>query len=105
MVDAAEMYVLTREAALINFPDPGFHYQVDGTLSPVAQRDANVICSAAITVYIFQQNVKGAVNKASNKAVPKVYRPNPNVRGVKECCHNNNPPGIIARLTTRYGQK
>jgi hypothetical protein len=43
MVDAANMYALTGEAAWIDFPDPGFHRQEDRILNPVAQRDANTI--------------------------------------------------------------
>jgi hypothetical protein len=105
MVDAAEMYALTGESAWIGFPDPGFHRQVDGTLNPVAQRDADAIFSAAIIVYTSQQNVKGAVNDALNEAVPKAYRRNPNVMGVREFRPNDDPREIIARLTKRYGQK
>jgi hypothetical protein len=41
MVDAAEMYALTGELAWINFSDPDFHRQADGTLNLVAQRDAD----------------------------------------------------------------
>ena len=40
-VDAVKGYTLAGETAWINFPDPGFHRQVDGTLNPVTQCDAN----------------------------------------------------------------
>ena len=105
MVDAAEMYALTGEAAWIGFPDPGFHRQVDGTLNQVAQRDADAIFSAAIIVYTSQQNAKGAVNDALNEVVPKAYRRNPNVMGVSEFRPNDDQREIIARPTKQYGQK
>ena len=105
MVDAANIYALTGEAAWINFPNPGFHRQADGTLNPVAQCDANAIFRAAIIVYTSQQNVKGAVNNTLNKAVPKAYRCNPNVIRVREFRPNDDPRQIIAFLTTRYGHK
>ena len=105
MVDAADIYALTEEAAWINFYDPGFHRQADGSLNPVAKRDADAIFGAAIIVYTSQQNVKGAFNDALNEAVPKAYRRNPNVIGVREFRPNDDPRKIIALLTTRYGQK
>ena len=36
MVDQAEIDALTEEPAWIDFPNPGFHRQADGTLDPVA---------------------------------------------------------------------
>ena len=51
MVDTADFYALTGETPWIGFPDPGFHRQANGSLNPVAQRDANVIFNAAIMVY------------------------------------------------------
>ena len=105
MVDATEMYTLTREAAWIGFLDPGFHRQAGSTLNPVAQRDANARFSAVIIVYTSQQNVRGAVNDALNKAVPKAYRRNPNGIRVREVRQKNDPREVIATLTTCYGQK
>ena len=84
MVDTAGIYALTGETAWIDFPDPGFHCQADGSLNPVAQQDAEAIFNVAIMVYTSQQNVKGAVNDALNEAVPKAYRRNPNIIGVRE---------------------
>ena len=49
--------------------------------------------------------MKGAVNDALNKAVPKAYRRNPNVIGIREFRPNKDPRQIIALLTTRYGQR
>ena len=51
IVDAAEIYALTREAAWIDFPDPGFYRQADRTLNPVIQHTADAIFSAAIIAY------------------------------------------------------
>jgi hypothetical protein len=105
MVDAPEIYALTGEVAWINFPDPGFHCQADGTLNPIGQCDADAIFSAAIIVYTSQQNLKAAVNDALNKSVPKAYRRNPNVIEVREFRPNSDPREIIATLTLRHGQK
>ena len=105
MVDAAYMYALMWETPWIDFPDPGFHRQADGSLNPVAQRDAEAIFNATIMVYTSQQNVKGAVNDALNEAVPEAYCCNPNVIGVREFWLNNDPRQIIALLATRYRQK
>ena len=49
--------------------------------------------------------MKGAVNDALNKAVPKAYRHNPNVIGVRKFRPNDDLRKIIATLMTRYGQK
>ena len=68
----------------MNFPDPGFHRQANGLLDPVGQRDAEAIFNANIMVLTSQQNVKGAINDALNEAVPKAYRHNPVVIGVRE---------------------
>ena len=76
-----------------------------GLLDPVAQRDAEAIFNANIMVFTSQQNVKGAINDALNEAVPKAYRRNPVVIGVREFRPNDNPRDIIAALTVRYGQK
>ena len=62
MVDTADVYALTGEVAWINFSNPGFHRQADGSLDPIAQRDANTISGAATMVYTTQHNVKGAVS-------------------------------------------
>ena len=104
MVDATGIYALTGNTPWINFLDPGFHRQADGSLNPVAQRDAEAIFNAAIMVYTSKQNVKVAVNDALNRAVPKVYRRNPTVIGVREFRPNDDPRQIIASLTMWYGQ-
>ena len=105
VVDAAEIYVLTRELAWINFPNPGFHCQADGTLNQSAQRNVVAIVSVSIIVYTSKQNAKGAVNDALNEAVPKVYHHNPTVIGVRELRPNDDPRKIIATLTRRCRQK
>jgi hypothetical protein len=105
MVDAPPIYALTGEVPWVDFPDPGFHRQADGTLNPIGQRDADAIFSAAIIVFTSQQNVKAAVNDALNKSIPKAYRRNPNIIGVREFRANDDPREIIATLTRRYGQK
>ena len=74
-------------------------------LNPFAQRDAKAVFNAAIIVYTSQQNVKGAVNDAPNKVVPKAYRHNPNVIGVREFRPNDNLRQTIASLTMCYDQK
>ena len=51
MVDATDVYALTREAAWIDFPNPGLHRQADGYLNPVTQRNADTIFGAATLVY------------------------------------------------------
>ena len=51
MVDATNVYALTREAAWIDFPNPGLHRQADGYLNPVTQRNADTIFGAATLVY------------------------------------------------------
>ena len=99
MIDQEEIYELTGEPAWIDFPDPGFHRQADGLLDPVAQRDAEAIFNANIMVFTSQQNVKGAINDALNEAVPKAYRRNPVVIGVRDFRPNNDPRDIIAALT------
>ena len=104
MVDQAEIYALTGETAWIDFADPGFRRQADGSLDPVTQRNAEANFNANIMVYTSQQNVKGAVNDALNEAVPKAYCRNPIVIGVREFRPNDDPQEIIAALTTRYGQ-
>ena len=52
MVDATDVSALTGEAAWIDFPNPGFYRQADGTLNPVAHRDAGVTFGMAIIVYV-----------------------------------------------------
>ena len=105
MVDAPEIYALTGEVPWVQFPDPGFHRQADGTLDATGQRDADAIFTAASKVYTSQQNVKAAVNEALNVAIPRAYRRNAGVIGVREFRANDDPREIIATLTRRYGQK
>ena len=54
MVDQAEIYALTGETAWIDFADLGFRRQANGSLDPVAQRNAEAIFNVAIMVYTFQ---------------------------------------------------
>ena len=89
MVDQVKMYALTGEPVWIDFPNPGFHRQANGSFDPVVQRDAKAIFNAAIMVYTSQQNVKGALNGALNKAVAKAYRHNHNVIWVREFLPHN----------------
>ena len=77
MMGAAEIHALKKAALRINFPDPGFQWQVDGTLGTVVQCDADATISVSIIVYTSQQNAKGTVNNTLNDALPKAYRRNP----------------------------
>ena len=103
MIDQEEIYKLTGESPWVDFPDPGFHRQP--ATNTVGQRDAEAIFNANTMVFTSQQNVKGAINDALNEAVPKAYRCNPVVIGVREYRPNDSPRDIIATLTVRYGQK
>jgi hypothetical protein len=105
MVDSVQVYALTGEAPWIDFPNPGYHRQADGTLDACRQQDADEIFQAATAVYNSQQNVKGAVNDALNEAVRRAQRRNPNVMGVREFRSADDPRKIIEQLTSCYGQK
>ena len=103
MIDQEEIYRLTGEPPWVDFPDPGYHRQP--AADTIGQRDAEALFNANTMVFTSQQNVKGAINDALNEAVPKAYRRNPVVIGVREYRPNDSPRDIIAALTVRYGQK
>ena len=97
MIDQEVIHALTGEPAWIDFPDPGFHCQLAN--DPVAQRNAEAIFNANTMVFTSQQNVKGTINDALNEDVPKAYRRNPVVIGVRVYRPNDSPWDIITALT------
>jgi hypothetical protein len=105
MVDSPQIYALNGLDPWIDFPDPGYHRLTDGTMDDVQQRDAEAVFKAVTIVFNSQQNVKASVNDALNDAVPRAYRRNPTVMGVREYRPTDDPREIIAQLTRRYGRK
>ena len=94
MVDTAGIYLLTGEAAWIDFPDPGFHRQADGTLNPGCRRH---LWRGSYCIHI----------TAECEASRQRHSQQSGAEGVplQPQRHWSDLQEIIALLMTRYGQK
>ena len=96
-----EEYVLTGEQPWVDYADPGYHRALGGTAS--AQRDADTQYNVAKNIFLCQENVRQAINKALTAAVPEAYRRGGGDIGPPVYTPTDDPRAILDGLHSRYG--
>lgn len=102
MVVTPEEYVLTGEPPWQDFANPGYHRVLGGTASK--QRDRETQYQAAKGIYISQENVRAAINKALTAAVLTTFRRAKGAVGPPVYTATDNPEAILLDLQKRYGR-
>jgi hypothetical protein len=100
-VTSPEEYALTGEQPWADYADPGYHRDLGGTAS--AQRDADVQYNVAKNIFLCQENVRQAINKALTAAVPETFRRGGGDIGPPVYTPTDDPRVILASLNRRYG--
>ena len=96
-----EEYALTGEQPWADYADPGYHRALGGTAS--AQRDADTQYNVAKNIFLCQENVRQAINKALTEAVPEAYRRGGGDIGPPVYTPTDDPRTILDSLHRRYG--
>ena len=102
MVVTPEDYVLTGEQPWQYFADPGYHSALEGTASK--QRDRETQYQAAKAIFISQENVCAAINKALTAAAPTTFRRLGGAVAPPVYTATDNPGAILLDLQRRYGK-
>ena len=100
-VTTPEEYALTGEQPWADFPDPGYHRALGGTASE--QRDRDTEYNVARNIYLSQENVRQAINKALTEAVPETYQRGGGDLGPPVYTPTDDPRAILTSLHNRYG--
>ena len=74
MIMQPVLYARRSNVAWQDFPDPGPHRTIDPQLNTAGQGDILVEWTWKKGVYDSEQNIKAAIIKGLNKAVPPEYR-------------------------------
>ena len=97
-----EEYILTGEQPWQDFADPGYHRALGRTSSE--QRDRETQYQAAKVIYISQDNVRAAINKALTAAVQIIFRGAGGAVGPPVYTATDDPGAILLDLQRRYGK-
>ena len=103
MIMQPVLYARRSNAAWQDFPDPGPHRTIDPQLNTAGQADVLVEWTYKKGVYDSEQNIKAAVIKGLNKAVPPEYRRMANDVGTREFRITDSPLNIMNKLREVYG--